>query len=847
MVSTRRLVLMVLAWYVSTAAAFANYHFLHYTSRPGPFTPVPEKFDLNAVANRTLFFFVSTQGPEQMAPGDSFTSILSQIRLGAKAWSDVETSELQLEFGGLLTPGTPQSNPGIDVLFTELPPGLVALGGPTTRAGMVSGDSGAFVPITRSVLILQKDLSQRPSFTDAFFLTVVHEMGHALGLQHTLASSVMSTQVTRATTRSKPLAPDDVAGLSLLYPTADFPSQVGSISGRVTLGGQGVHLASVVALAPNGPAVSALSDPDGFYRIDGLPPGNYYLYAHPLPPSLQPELGPADIVLPVDPDGSPFPAGPVFRTQFYPGTHDLWQAQVIAIQPGSNLESFDFAGQQRGALQLFGVTTYSFPGSVAVKPAFVNVNGSRKFLVASGVGLITNEAPTPGLRAGVVGSARVEDDGVQAYAPAPAFLQIEFQFNPFSSEGTRHLIFSLDEDIYVLPAGLNLVQKQPPSIGSVTPFLDNNGKHLARITGSGLFPGTRILFDGAPATIAGLDETAGTMVVVPPPGASNHSAVVTAVNPDGQDSLFLDVLAPPSFTYEPTVTPFVAVTPIALPAGSEAMIEVLGTNTNFVDGQTVVGFGTSDVVVRRVWVLSPTHLVANVHVAPSTALISNQLTLVTGFQIVSQPFALEIQAPNPQALVPNPRLLNPFTGQPSIYAGGQALLFVSNLSANTSGVTLTLNDAPARILSTEEGQISFEVPSELNIGPAVLRLQVGAERVAPIVVSIDPPPPIVISVTTLSRIPIDADRPAVAGESLVVWASGLADPGVVNAPDRLLVNIGGVDHVPVSVTASEDDPNMHELWIKLSASVPTGSFVPVTATIDYRTSQPFLIPIGATE
>jgi len=42
---------------------------------------------------------------------------------------------------------------------------------------------------------------------------------------------------------------DDIAGISLLYPKGgNFTSQFGSITGRVTSGGQGVHLASVVAL-----------------------------------------------------------------------------------------------------------------------------------------------------------------------------------------------------------------------------------------------------------------------------------------------------------------------------------------------------------------------------------------------------------------------------------------------------------------------------------------------------------------------------------------------------------------------------------------------------------------------
>jgi hypothetical protein len=132
---------------------------------------------------------------------------------------------------------------------------------------------------------------------------MVHEVGHALGLQHTFTSSVMSTAVTRATSAVRPLDADDIAGISLLYPR-NFGSQTGSITGKVTAGNQGVHMASVVALRHNGSAVSSLTNPDGTYEIDGVPPGTYFVYVQPLPPT-------ANIILPKDPDGNDVsPSGP---------------------------------------------------------------------------------------------------------------------------------------------------------------------------------------------------------------------------------------------------------------------------------------------------------------------------------------------------------------------------------------------------------------------------------------------------------------------------------------------------------------------------------------------------------
>ena len=90
-------------------------------------------------------------------------------------------------------------------------------------------------------------------------------MGHALGLQHTFTSSLMSTEAAgRATSLYTPLTADDIAGISYLYPKGNLAQSAGSIAGRITSpGGQGIHLASVVAIRPAGPAVSALTDPNG--------------------------------------------------------------------------------------------------------------------------------------------------------------------------------------------------------------------------------------------------------------------------------------------------------------------------------------------------------------------------------------------------------------------------------------------------------------------------------------------------------------------------------------------------------------------------------------------------------
>jgi len=239
------LIAAALAGLAATAPGY--YHYIHYTTQSAPYTAAPEKFDLAALKNKTLYFYVSDAGPASMADGDSFAALLSQLRMAARVWNGVETSDLRVAYGGLFSPETAQSTPHMEVLFDDTP-GVIAMAGPTSvQTEVVAGPNGPFVPITGSVVILNRDLSGRPSYS-ALAMTIVHEMGHALGLQHALTSSTMSTEVTRASTQAKPLGPDDVAALSLLYPNAQFASRFGSITGQVSISGTGVHLASVVAL-----------------------------------------------------------------------------------------------------------------------------------------------------------------------------------------------------------------------------------------------------------------------------------------------------------------------------------------------------------------------------------------------------------------------------------------------------------------------------------------------------------------------------------------------------------------------------------------------------------------------
>ncbi len=836
----------VLATLLLSSVASGYYHYVYYPTNQPPFVRMLEKYDLSALRNNTVYYYISDQGPSQLAPGDTLAGLMSEIRQVARIWNDVPGSSLRIGFGGVSSASTVQNSPGIDIVFDDdIPPGIWALGGVSSiGTPTVAADGSGFVPILRGVVRVRRDLSDSPSFGERAFRTMVHEFGHALGLQHTFTSGVMSTEITRATTRSKPLSDDDIAGLTVLYPNGSYLSRTGTITGRVTADGTGVNLASVVAISANGPTISTLTNPDGTYTLQGIPPGGYFLYVHPLPPPLAAETTPGNVIPPRTTDGTVFDNVDYFGTQFYPGTRDPNAATVLFMGAGETKTGFDFSVTRRSAPAISSVATYGYYGSTPVAPAPVVGMTAGTTLVATGTGLVTGgNGLTPGLGVRVLANsgANIPQASVKYYTSG----YIQFAVYPgFGwSPGPRHLLFSTDDDIYVLPAGILLVANHGPQISAVQPAVDDAGNRAALISGTDFDATTRIFFDGAQAAIQRRNAD-GTLLVTPPPATGGFRANVVALNGDGQSSLFAQPAGGPSFTYDDASAPLISVTPASLPAGSEAMVEIDGSNTTFVDGLTNVGFGSSDIVVRRIWVTGQNRILANVSVSPSAAFGAVQLTVATGLQIVTQPFALQATAAstNPNTLMMVPPVTNAANGLAGVWAGGTGVLTVMHLSAAANALTLTVGDQRASIVSVNGNQITFQVPDSVPVGAAIVKLQVDGytDSIQPIVMNIEPPPPVIASVFSSAGTVADASHPAHAGSMIALLVTGLPN-SVTNAdPSVIKVNVGGIDLPALSVGSQAGGILIQ---IALSSVVPTGTDVPVRVSYSGVTSQPVTIPV----
>src|SRR5579862_1088884 len=150
---TRVAILAALLLSLSSVSS-AYYYWIYFPGNTAPFQAYPAKFDLSALTDKTVSYFISDQPPSKLVDGDNYDALVSQIRLAAETWNGVKSSDIRLRFGGFETVGaTPQATPGIDVVFddTDMPPGLLAQTFPSMPANIGDLTKGpGFVPILRS-------------------------------------------------------------------------------------------------------------------------------------------------------------------------------------------------------------------------------------------------------------------------------------------------------------------------------------------------------------------------------------------------------------------------------------------------------------------------------------------------------------------------------------------------------------------------------------------------------------------------------------------------------------------------------------------------------------------------
>jgi len=283
----RALTLLVMVVSLTAQPAHA---YLHLTSSTGS-TQTPLKWNQTRVR-----WFATDRG----VAGVTAAQFQTAVAAGFATWEAVPTASVAFQFVGF-TSAAPFDDDGISTFGFDAQPDLDRVLGATS-----------FVVDTLTGEIVESDVFFNSIFTwstaaagDAsrFDLQSVatHEIGHFVGLGHSaigeteirpdggrrvLASGAVMFPISlgRGITADRTLQPDDIAGVSDLYPDGDFDDTTGAISGRVVRNGTGVIGAHVIAFNPKtGVIIGGFSIGEGgTFQIAGLTPGAHVIRVEPL-------------------------------------------------------------------------------------------------------------------------------------------------------------------------------------------------------------------------------------------------------------------------------------------------------------------------------------------------------------------------------------------------------------------------------------------------------------------------------------------------------------------------------------------------------------------------------------
>jgi uncharacterized protein (TIGR03437 family) len=326
-----------------------------------------------------------------------------------------------------------------------------------------------------------------------------HEIGHMIGLSHSpIGGMTMYPRTIAGRTHNRILGSDDIIAASVAYPAPGFLSSTGTIRGRVRDGNTNIFGAHVVAVDANGNATaSAITQPDGSYSIQGLPPATYAVYAEPLDP-----VGPAffsrgDLDAFYANTITTFSTAPDVQVSVGPGataTQDFSVTQGTPVLGGYQVrgpESPDFlniSGQiPQGEMNaIIGVTGPGLPQSgtpLSVSGGGVTIH--RTFFTTTSLGfpavlaeITVSQTASTGSRNIIVssGGQRTIVTGALEIVPATASMVSSANFRP--SVARESLVSVFGQNLATTTIVANTTPLPTSLAGTTIRLRDNSGQEL---------------------------------------------------------------------------------------------------------------------------------------------------------------------------------------------------------------------------------------------------------------------------------------------------------------------------------------------------------------------------------
>ena len=249
---------------------------------------------------------IDNAGSDNIEQEQTFKIIKESFRV----WEDISTSDLYFKFTENSSNKKPSQNDRVNLVFfdetneyLQAPEGsgVIAI----TRINSIS-KTGEIVDADIIFNGHDFEFSAETYSPDTINLkdVAIHEVGHLIGLEHTPLEGQPHVRPTMnpynrgdGQGEAQTLEPDDIAGMSYLYPADNYISQVSNANGEISdINGNPVFGVHVIAKnVDTGAIISTLSgafNKDvnmGRYVIEGLFPGLYKIFIEPIGGDISPK------------------------------------------------------------------------------------------------------------------------------------------------------------------------------------------------------------------------------------------------------------------------------------------------------------------------------------------------------------------------------------------------------------------------------------------------------------------------------------------------------------------------------------------------------------------------------